>query len=61
MTKSNFEKSVMTSLQWRHRYYVTEKLHQTNITIFFHFGLLSIKIPGYVSECKFFIWCQFWW
>jgi len=49
MTKSNFKKSVITSFQGRHRYYVTEKRHQTNVTTFFHFGPLPIKISGYAS------------
>jgi len=37
MKKSNFKKSVMTSLQWRCHNYVTEKRHENNITIFFLF------------------------
>jgi len=40
-------KSAITSFQWRHRYYVTEKRHQTYVTKFFHFGPLPIKIFGY--------------
>jgi len=37
----------MTSFQWRHRYYVTEKYHQTNVTKIFYFGPLPIKTSGY--------------
>jgi len=39
-----------------HCYYVTEKLHQTNVTRFFHFGPLPIKISGYASEVT---WYQY--
>jgi len=39
----------MTSFQWRHRYYVIEKRHQTNVTKFFHLGFLPIKISGHAS------------
>jgi len=28
----------MTSYQWRHRYCITEKCHETNVTRFFQFG-----------------------
>jgi len=49
MTKSNIKKSVMTSFQWRHRYYVTEKRYQTDVTIFFYFGPLPFKNSGYTS------------
>jgi len=38
MTKSNL-KIVMTSVQWRHHHYATEKCHQNNVTIFFQFGV----------------------
>jgi len=34
MTKSKFKKPVMTSFQWRHRYYVTEKRQQSNVIKF---------------------------
>jgi len=37
MTKSNYKKSAMASFQWRRRYYVTEKRHQTNLTKVFKF------------------------
>jgi len=37
MMKSSFKRSVMTSFQWRRRYYVTEKRHHSNLTKFFHF------------------------
>jgi len=37
----------MTSLR---RHYVTEKRHQNNVTIFFCFGPLPIKISGYASD-----------
>jgi len=43
MTKSNFKKSVLTWFQWRHRYYVTEKRYQTNVT---RFSTLSL-FPSY--------------
>jgi len=49
MTKWKFKKAVITSFQWHHRYYVTEKRHQTNVTRFFYFGPLPIKISGYAS------------
>jgi len=39
----------MSSFQLRHRYYVTEKRRQTNVTRFFNFGPLLIKIFGYDS------------
>jgi len=45
MTVSNFKKSVMTSCQWRHRNYVSEKRHK----YFFIFWAPSIKISGYAS------------
>jgi len=38
MTKSNFKKSVMTLFQWRHRYCVTERRHQTNVVRFYILG-----------------------
>jgi len=34
MTKSNFKKTVITSFQWRHRHYITEKRHQNNAQFF---------------------------
>jgi len=43
------KKSVMASFQWRYHYYVIEKRHQTNVTRFFHFGPLPIKISDYVG------------
>jgi len=52
MTKSNFKKSVITLFLWRHRYYVTEKLYQTSVTRFSHFGPIPIKISGYASSIK---------
>jgi len=42
----------MTSFQWRYRFYVTEKRHQTNVIRFFNFELLPIKISGYGSGYK---------
>jgi len=48
MTKSNFKKSVITSFQWRHRYYVTE-----NVTRSFHFGPLPIKISVHASVYRY--------
>jgi len=50
MKKSNFKKRVMTLLLWRHRYYVTKKRHQTNVTRFLHFEPLPIKISGYTTS-----------
>jgi len=47
MTKSDFFKISRTSFKWRHRYYITEKHHQTNVTDFFYFEPLRIKICGY--------------
>jgi len=41
MTKSNFKNQL-----WHHRYYITEKRHQINVTKFFHFGPLPIKISA---------------
>jgi len=38
MMKSNLKKSVMTSFQLRHHYYVTEKRHPNNVTRFFLLG-----------------------
>jgi len=49
MTKSNLKKSVMTSFQWRHRYYINEKRYRTKFTRFFKFGRLPIKISDYAS------------
>jgi len=58
MTKSNFKNAVMTSFQWRHHHYVTEKRHQNTATNFFQFGLLSIKISGYASERLLYFWLK---
>jgi len=41
---------VMTSFQWRHHHYVTEKRHKNNVTIFFPIWALPIKISGYASD-----------
>jgi len=47
VTKSNLQKSVISSFQWCRRYYVTEKCHQTNAS---RFSVLNpIKISGYAS------------
>jgi len=40
----------MTSFQWRHRNYITEKRHLTKATGFFNFAPLPIKISGYASD-----------
>jgi len=43
MAKSNFKKIVMTSFQWRHHHYITEKHHQYNVTNFFQFEPFQSK------------------
>jgi len=50
------QNKVMTLFQWRHHYYVTEKLHQNNVTKFFQIGPLPIKISGYASGLGLIIW-----
>jgi len=52
------KKTIITSFQWRHRHYVTEKCDLSNVTSFFHFGPLPIKISGYVSG-KTYVICLF--
>jgi len=49
MTKLNFKKSIVTSFQWRHRYYITKEGHHTNVTRFFNFEPLLIKTSGYAG------------
>jgi len=47
---------VMTSFQWRHHQYITEKRQQNNVTKFFQVGPLRIKISGYASGLGLIIW-----
>jgi len=50
MTKLNFKKTVMTSFQSHHGYYVTEKRHYTNVTRFFYFVHLAKNFR--LRQCK---------
>jgi len=47
--KIELQNIVMASFQWCHHHYVTEKRHQNNVSNFFQFGSLPIKISGYAS------------
>jgi len=48
---------VMTSFQRRHHHYVTEKRHRNNVTKFFQFRPLLIKISRYArSGLELIIW-----
>jgi len=48
-TKIELKNSVMPLFQWCRCYYITYIRHQSNVTRFFHFGHLPIKISGYAS------------
>jgi len=51
MTKSKLKKSDMTSFQWRHRYYVTQKCHLTKVRRFLILGPSQLKFLATPATC----------